>query len=150
MVPLPMPLLDPDRQHHQRVSIRLPQRRRHHLRRRIQKRPALGRLDGTEAELGAGGLELVTDAAPRLAARFYRVRALYAPSPSLRMAVGSGGAANFSLDAVEGAQYVVEYTGQLMPPEWHELQTITGTSGLISFTNATMAAPQRFFRLRVR
>jgi len=103
-----------------------------------------------ERRFGAGGLEIVTDASASGPKRFYRVRALYAPAPQLAAATLSGGSVNFGFATVNGAQYVVECTGQLAPPDWHEVRTISGTGGAIICTNSTLAAPQMFFRLRVR
>jgi alpha-tubulin suppressor-like RCC1 family protein len=103
-----------------------------------------------ERRLGAGVWETVTDASAQGAARFYRVRALYAPPPELGAAGYNDGAVNFSFATVDGAQYVVEVTDQLAPPQWQELQVFSGTGGSLTFTNSTLAAPQKFFRLRVR
>jgi hypothetical protein len=103
-----------------------------------------------ERRFGMGGLEIVTDTSANGAMRFYRVRALYAPSPKLAAATWSGGSVNFSFATVAGAQYVVEYTDQLAPPQWHELQTIVGTGSSVGFADPTPAGSQRFYRLRVR
>ena len=113
---------------------------------------ALGSGTWTELErrFGIGGLEIVTDASAGGGNRFYRVRALYAPSPKLAAAAWSGGSVNFNFATVAGAQYVVECTDQLAPPQWHELQTIAGTGGAVGFTDPAPAASQRFYRLRVR
>jgi hypothetical protein len=109
---------------------------------------------GAWAELerrpGVGGLEIVTDASAHGATRFYRVRALYAPPPKLTAATWIGGSVNFSFATVAGAQYVVEGTDQLAPPQWHELQTMAGTGGSVGFADPAPAGPQRFYRLRVR
>jgi hypothetical protein len=113
---------------------------------------ALGSGTWTELErrFGIGGLEIVTDASAGGGNRFYRVRALYAPSPKLVAAAWSGGSVNFSFATVAGAQYVIECTDQLAPPQWHELQTIAGTGGAVGFTDPAPAGSQRFYRLRVR
>jgi hypothetical protein len=103
-----------------------------------------------ERRFGLGGLEIVTDTSANGTMRFYRVRALYAPSPKLAAATWSGGSVNFSFATVAGAQYVVEYTDQLAPPQWHELQTVVGTGSSVGFADPTPAGPQRFYRLRVR
>jgi Immunoglobulin domain/Regulator of chromosome condensation (RCC1) repeat/Immunoglobulin I-set domain/NHL repeat len=103
-----------------------------------------------ERRFGMGGLEIVTDTLANGAMRFYRVRALYAPPPKLAAATWSGGSVNSSFATVAGAQYVVEYTDQLAPPQWHELQTIVGTGSSVGFADPTPAGPQRFYRLRVR
>ena len=103
-----------------------------------------------ERRFGIGGLEIVTDTSTSGTARFYRVRALYAPSPKLGAAAWSGGAVNFSFATVTGAQYVVEHTEQLAPPQWHELQTISGTGIPVQFTDPNPSGPQGFYRLRVR
>ena len=103
-----------------------------------------------ERRFGIGGLEIVTDTSTSGTARFYRVRALYAPSPKLGAAAWSGGAVNFSFATVTGAQYVVEHTEQLAPPQWHELQTISGTGSPVQFTDPNPSGPQGFYRLRVR
>jgi hypothetical protein len=57
---------------------------------------------------------------------------------------------NFSFATVSGAQYVVECTDQLAPPQWHELQTIAGTGSSVGFTDPAPAVSQRFYRLRVK
>jgi hypothetical protein len=113
---------------------------------------ALGSGTWTELErrIGIGGLEIVTDASAGGGNRFYRVRALYAPSPKLVAAAWSGGSVNFGFATVAGAQYVVECTDQLAPPQWHELQTIAGTAGPVGFTDPAPAGSQRFYRLRVK
>jgi alpha-tubulin suppressor-like RCC1 family protein len=113
---------------------------------------ALGSGTWTELErrFGIGGLEIVTDASAGGGNRFYRVRALYAPSPKLVAATWSGGSVNFSFATVAGAQYVVECTDQLAPPQWHELQTIAGTGSSVGFTDPAPAVSQRFYRLRVK
>jgi alpha-tubulin suppressor-like RCC1 family protein len=103
-----------------------------------------------ERRFGVGGLEIVMDTSAHGAMRFYRVRALFAPSPKLVAATWSGGSVNLSFATVAGAQYVVEYTDQLAPPQWHELQTIVGTGSSVGFADPTPAGSQRFYRLRVR
>ncbi|MFO1514390.1 MAG: immunoglobulin domain-containing protein, partial [Verrucomicrobiota bacterium] len=103
-----------------------------------------------ERRFGAGGLETVRDDSPNAAGRFYRVRALYAPSPKLGAISESGSALNFSFATVEGAQYVVEYTDQLAPPTWQALQTISGTGSSVNVSNSVATIAQRFFRLRLR
>jgi hypothetical protein len=103
-----------------------------------------------ERRFGMGGWEIITDTSANGAMRFYRVRALYAPSPKLAAATWSGGSVNFSFATVAGAQYVVEYTDQLAPPQWHELQTIPGTGSSVGFADPAPVGPQRFYRLRVR
>jgi alpha-tubulin suppressor-like RCC1 family protein len=103
-----------------------------------------------ERRFGVGGVEIVTDTSANSAMRFYRVRALYAPSPKLGAATWNGGSVNFNFATVAGAQYIVEFTDQLASPQWHEVQTISGTGSSVTFTNSAQAAPQRFFRLRVR
>jgi hypothetical protein len=103
-----------------------------------------------ERRFGMGGMEIVTDASAGGGSCFYRVRALYAPSPKLVAATWSGGSVNFSFATVSGAQYVVECTDQLAPPQWHELQTIAGTGSSVGFTDPAPAVSQRFYRLRVK
>jgi sugar lactone lactonase YvrE len=113
---------------------------------------ALGSGTWTELErrFGIGGLEIVADASAGGGNRFYRVRALYAPSPKLAAAAWSGGSVNFNFATVAGAQYIVECTDQLAPPQWHELQTIVGTGSPVVFADPAPAVSQRFYRLRVK
>ncbi len=103
-----------------------------------------------ERRFGVGGLEIVTDTSANGTARFYRVRALYAPSPGLSSAVVSGAGLSFSFPTVAGAEYVVQYADQLAPAIWHEQQTLAGTGGWVTASNSVAAVTQRFFRLRVR
>lgn len=103
-----------------------------------------------ERRFGVGGLEIVTDTSANGLMRFYRVRALYAPSPKLSAATLNGGAVNFSFATVAGAQYIVEYTDRLAAPQWNELQTISGTGGEVQFSEPSPTGPQRFYRLRMR
>jgi hypothetical protein len=102
-----------------------------------------------ERRFGIGGLEIVTDTSASDAARFYRVRALYAPSPSVRSVSWSGAAVNFSFPTVSGAVYVIQYKEHLADPVWLELSRQTGTGAPIFVNDPSPAAASRFYRIQV-
>ncbi len=102
-----------------------------------------------ERRFGIGGLEIVTDTTASGAARFYRVRALYAPSPSMGSASWNGGTMNFSFPTVSGAIYVVQYKERLDDPVWLELSRQTGTGAPAVVSDPNPAGPSRFYRVRV-
>ena len=103
-----------------------------------------------ERRFGAGGLEIVTDKTASGAARFYRVRSLYAPPPSMSAITMSGGALSFSFATVSGAVYVIQYKERLEDPAWLELSRQTGTGAPQQITDVTPDAASRFYRVEVR
>jgi hypothetical protein len=102
-----------------------------------------------ERRFGIGGLEIVTDTSADGAARFYRVRALYAPSPMVSSVSWSGGAANFSFATVPGAVYVVQYKERLDDAIWLELSRQIGTAAPVVVSDPNPARPSRFYRVQV-
>jgi hypothetical protein len=55
----------------------------------------------------------------------------------------------FSWDALSGQTYFLETATHLNSVDWAALQTNAGAGSRLSFTNASQAAQQRYFRLRV-
>jgi len=102
-----------------------------------------------ERRFGAGGLEIVTDTTATGPARYYRVRALYAPPPSVSGVTASGGAVIFSFGTVPDAVYVIEYKERLEDPAWQELTRQTGTGATLLVTDPSPAGPSRFYRIQV-
>ena len=102
-----------------------------------------------ERRLGIGGIEVVTDTNPDGAARFYRVWAVYAPSPTLALQGSTGSSVNFNLNTVAGAVYVIQYKGQLSDPTWLELSRQTGTGAAIVVADPNPPGPSRFYRAKV-
>jgi hypothetical protein len=102
-----------------------------------------------ERRFGVGGLEIVTDTSASGAARFYRVRALYAPPPRVGPTSWSGGAVNFSFATVLGAVYVVEYKEHLDDVGWLESSRQTGTGAPVAISDPNTSGPSRFYRVRV-
>ena len=102
-----------------------------------------------ERRFGIGGLEIVTDASVGGTARFYRVRALYAPSPSLGAMTWTNGAPSFSFATVSGAVYVIHYKERLEDAVWLELSRQTGTGEPIVVSDPDPAGPSRFYRVQV-
>jgi alpha-tubulin suppressor-like RCC1 family protein len=111
---------------------------------------ALGTWTELERRFGIGGLEIVTDVSAGGAARFYRVRALYAPSPSLDAMTWTNGAASFSFATVPGAIYVIHYKERLEDALWLELFRQTGTGAPIVVSDPNPAGPTRFYRVQVK
>ena len=56
----------------------------------------------------------------------------------------------FSYGSVSGQSYIVETKFDLNNPVWIPIRTNAGDDSIQSYTNATTAAPQRFFRLRTQ
>jgi hypothetical protein len=110
---------------------------------------AAGTWTELERRFGVGGVEIVTDTSATGAARFYRVRALYAPSPRMGSLSWNGGAANFAFPTVPGAVYVVQYKEHLDDPVWLELSRQTGTGAPVVVTDPDPAGTSRFYRVRV-
>jgi len=112
---------------------------------------ALGAGAWTELErrIGSGGTELVTDSLSDAAARLYRVRALFAPSPKLSSVSWSGGAVNFNFSTVAGAVYVVQYKDRLHDPAWLELSRQTGAGATIVVNDPRPPGSSRFYRVKV-
>jgi alpha-tubulin suppressor-like RCC1 family protein len=102
-----------------------------------------------ERRFGVGGLEVVTDPSALGAARFYRVRALYAPPPRVTSTAWNGSALSFSFTTVPDAIYVIQYKDHLNDPAWQEFSRQTGTGAPIVISDPSPAAPSRFYRLQV-
>jgi hypothetical protein len=102
-----------------------------------------------ERRLGIGGLETVTDTSAGGAMRFYRVRALYAPSPAMTSATWTGNAVSFVFPTVDGAIYVVQYKTNLTDSVWLELSRQTGTGAPIVMSDPSTPGPSRFYRVSV-
>jgi hypothetical protein len=101
-----------------------------------------------ERRIGIGGIEVVTDASPGSASRFYRVKALYAPPPEVSSISWSESAAHLRFATVSGAVYVVQYKQDLNDTVWLELSRQTGTGEVITLSDSA-PAPSRFYRVRV-
>lgn len=102
-----------------------------------------------ERRFGIGGLEIVTAPSVGGVSRFYRVRAVYAPSPKVGSLSWNGSAAMFSFATVPGAVYVVQFKERLDDPSWQELSRQTGTGAPIVVSDPNPPAPSRFYRVRV-
>lgn len=102
-----------------------------------------------ERRFGAGGVELVMDANAAGAGRFYRVRALYAPPPTMSAPALTTDAVNFNFPTVAGAIYVVEYKTNLVDAAWLELSRQAGTGGPILVSDPNPPGASRFYRVRV-
>jgi hypothetical protein len=102
-----------------------------------------------ERRFGLGGLEIVTDASAAGTARFYRVRALYAPSPSLGTMTWTNGAPSCSFATVPDAVYVLLYKEHLEDPVWLEISRHTGTGAPMTISDPNPASPTRFYRIQV-
>jgi hypothetical protein len=117
----------------------------------VEWKNALGA--GTWAELerrfGIGGLETVTDPNTVSSARFYRVRALYAPPPMMSAAAWTTNGMTFDFPTVDGAIYVVECKTNLADSAWLELSRKTGTGAPIPVQDPAPPAGSRFYRVRV-
>jgi hypothetical protein len=103
-----------------------------------------------ERRFGSGGIEVVVDPDIGQASRFYRVRAVYAPSPTLGAATWTGSAVSFSVPTVEGARYVVEYKDDLDDLTWLELEARLGTGDVWQIIDPGPLPASRFYRVRVR
>ena len=103
-----------------------------------------------ERRLGVGGVEIVTDPTAGGAGRFYRVRALYAPAPTMGSVSWSGGAASFSISTVPGPAYVVQYKEHLGDSVWQELSRQPGTGLPIVITDPNPPGAGRFYRVQVQ
>jgi hypothetical protein len=65
-------------------------------------------------------------------------------------AQASGGDFIMSWESAVGKSYQVEYKDDLNVPQWMPLGSpVTGTGGLLSFTNSTIVPAQRFYRISV-
>jgi hypothetical protein len=103
----------------------------------------------TNTSLALTDVQFVTDASTGGAARFYRVRALYAPPPRIGGAVWMTNAASFGFGTVAGANYVVEYKTNLTDRVWLELSRQSGTGSPIQVTDPSPPGRSRFYRVRV-
>ena len=117
----------------------------------VEFKDTLAAVTWTELErrFGVGSLEIVTDTTASGAARFYRVRALYAPSPRMTATSWNGSALNFAFPTVFGAVYVIQYKDHLNDPAWQELSRQTGTGAPILVNDPSPAGPSRFYRIPV-
>ncbi len=61
----------------------------------------------------------------------------------------NGGNISFSILTKPGSTCHVESTGTLSPPNWVVLRTIVGDGSIVTVTDSTTNAPQRFYRVRV-
>ena len=61
-----------------------------------------------------------------------------------------GGVASFSFQSVAGPVYALQYKDRLTNPDWLELQTQTGTGGLMTLTDPNPPGPSRFYRVILR
>ena len=102
-----------------------------------------------ERRLGVGGSELVIDPAAADDGRFYRVRALFAPGPSLKSPVWNGGGLEFQFNTVPGARYVLEYKNQLEDPAWIELSRHDATGSTLTVSDPGPPGESRFYRIKV-
>jgi len=103
-----------------------------------------------ERRFGAGALEIVADTSAGGAARFYRVRALYAPPPKMTAAAWTTNGVSFGFPAVDGAIYVVQYKTNLADSAWVELSRQPGTGSPILVDDPSPPARSRFYRLQVQ
>jgi len=102
-----------------------------------------------ERRFGSGGTETVTDPEAGAATRFYRVWAVFAPSPKLGSATWTGSEVSFSVPTVAGARYVVEYKDGLEAPSWMELEERLGTGEVLEINDPGPLPASRFYRVRV-
>jgi hypothetical protein len=102
-----------------------------------------------ERRFGVGGLETVTNATAGGATRFYRVRALYAPTPILGAFPKRGTDFHFGFTTVTGANYIVHYKTNLNDPVWHELERHASEGFPIMVQDTNAAGPIRFYRVKV-
>jgi hypothetical protein len=66
------------------------------------------------------------------------------PPPSL-----SNGNFNWSFTAQNGVSYTVEYKTSLSDPSWTDLQTVGGSGGIVTISNAVAGRPAGFYRLKI-
>jgi hypothetical protein len=102
-----------------------------------------------ERRIGVGGLETVTDSNAGGARKFYRVRALYPPSPQLGSVVFYGNAVNFTIPTVAGPNYIVQFKTNLNASVWQEMFRQAGTGAPILVSDSTTNGPSRFYRVKV-
>ena len=70
--------------------------------------------------------------------------------PLLLWAVEAGASAVFHFPTVAGKNYTLEYQDSLENRAWLPLQSLVGDGGTNSFTNSSVTASQRFYRLSAR
>jgi len=67
-----------------------------------------------------------------------------APAPSL-----GGGNFNWSFTTQNGVSYIVQYKTSLNDPSWTDLQSVTGTGGIMTVSQAVAGRPECFYRLKI-
>ena len=73
-----------------------------------------------------------------------------APGPQFASVRRSGSDVAFTWQTIPGAGYRIEFKDDLNQPQWQTLpDVIVGNGGVVTFTNGVVAAPQRFYRLRI-
>lgn len=76
---------------------------------------------------------------------------LAANLPQLENVTKDGGGLHFDVKTDWGINYGVEYTGSLAPPiAWQTLTNITGSGALMTFTDSTPPATNRFYRISIQ
>jgi hypothetical protein len=66
------------------------------------------------------------------------------PPPSL-----SNGNFSWSFTTQNGLSYTVEYKTSLSDPLWTDLQTVPGSGGIVTVSNAVAGRPAGFYRLKI-
>ena len=66
------------------------------------------------------------------------------PPPSL-----SNGNFSWSFTTQNGLSYTVEYKTSLSDPSWTDLQTVPGSGGIVTVSNAVAGRPAGFYRLKI-
>lgn len=102
-----------------------------------------------ERRFGIGGIETVIDPDVSSDERFYRVRALFAPSPGLKPPTWNGSALEFQFNTVPGARYVIEYKNTLDAANWMELSRHDATGSSLTVTDPGPHGESRFYRIKV-
>ncbi len=73
-----------------------------------------------------------------------------AVGPALLAPAAVGGNDHFSLQTRAGVSYVVECSATILWPDWHPLQVIVGTGGVIPLSQSYTNTLKRFYRVRVQ
>ena len=102
-----------------------------------------------ERRFGIGGIETVIDPDVSSDGRFYRVRALFAPSPGLKPPTWNGPVLEFQFNTVPGARYVIEYKNTLDAANWTELSRHDATGSSLTISDPGPHGESRFYRIKV-
>jgi len=61
----------------------------------------------------------------------------------------SNGSFKFSFATQNGVSYIVQYKFAMSDPTWTDLDTVTGTGGIVTISKAVAGQPTCFYRIKI-